>query len=133
MYDFKHSINNKQRYNIYQSYYRDSEDESSGLLYNPFIFTLILFIVFIAGIFTYKFYQEYSLYKEKHIVKSQVQKLTSKSSQQLTQAITKSIAKNLQSKNFKQQQLDDAQLRRIIKRVVSKIESKPIQTIYSDS
>ena len=132
MYAFKHSINDKQRYNIYQSYHSDSEDESSGLLYNPFIFTLIMSIVFIAGIFTYKFYQEHYLYKDKHIVKSQVQKLTSKSSQQLTQAITKSIAKNLQSKNFKQQ-LDDAQLRRIIKRVVSKIESKPIHSIYSDS
>ena len=132
MYDFTHSINKKQRYNIDQSYHDDIEDESNRPLHNPFIFTLIMIIIFIAGIFTYKFYQEHYLYKEKHIVKNQIEKLTSKSSQQLTQAITKSIAKNLQSKNFKQQ-LDDAKLRRIIKRVVRKIESKPIQTVYSNS
>ena len=126
MYSFSHNIDNRQRYNTYQYYHEEIQKESLlSLSLKPFLLLIIMTLIFIVVIFAYKHYTEQPSYAHQQLRTSSLQPI-------LTQAISKSIAKNIQSKQLKQP-LNDEQLKRIIKRVVKKIDVKSINTIYTES
>ena len=131
MYDFKQYNNDNQRYNSYKSY-PDINDvlENSFTLEKRVLFIFILVMVFLSGIFSLTLYQKYFDANSKTTISKKIKKDIQVSNSQLTQAITKSIAQNLQSKQLITS-INDDELKRIIKRVVKKIEQEPKKIIYS--
>lgn len=131
MYDFKQYNNDNQRYNSYKSY-PDINDvlENSFTLEKRVLFIFILVMVFLSGIFSLTLYQKYFDANKKTTMSKEIKQDIQVSNSQLTQAITKSIAQNLQSKQLITS-INDDELKRIIKRVVKKIEQEPKKIIYS--
>ncbi len=127
MYSFSHNIDNTQRYNTYQYYHKKIPKESSfSYLLKPFLLlTLVVGSILLAIILIYSSYTQHP-----HDIHHPTR--TRSLQPILTQAITKSIAKNIQSKQLKQP-LNDKQLKRIIRRVVKKINLKSTNTIYTES
>ena len=131
MYDFKQYNNDNQRYNSYKSYPDVSNVlESSFSVQQIVLFIFILIMVFFSGIFSLTLYQKYFDTNSKTTISKKIKKDIQVSNSQLTQAITKSIAQNLQSKQLITS-INDDELKRIIKRVVKKIEQEPKKIIYS--
>ena len=126
MYSFSHNIDNRQRYNTYQYYHEEIPKERSfSHLLKPFLLLILIGSILIAVIFAYSSYTQQPIYVHHQTKVSGLQPI-------VAQAITKSIAKNIQSKQLKQP-LNDEQLKRIIKRVVKKINVKSTKTIYTES
>ena len=126
MYSFTHNIDNSQRYNTYQYYHEEIPKESyfSHLL-KPFLLLIVIGSILIAILFAYRSYTQQPTYTHHQTKASSLQPI-------LAQTITKSIAKNIQLKQLKQP-LNDEQLKRIIKRVVKKINVKSTNIIYTES
>jgi len=136
MHDFKHHINDNERYNTYESY---TEVEEPINIYDNvrnslFIIALVLSLL-TTGIILINKYKEPNIPSSQTLVKNYVQHNEQKdelSHLKLTQAISKSIVHNLQTQRTLQN-LDDAELKRIIKRVVNKIEKTPNTIIYTQN
>jgi len=131
MYDFKHSINDNQRYNIYESYNDEIDKDDTYLsLRNGLTLITILLIVFMLSVFSLKFYQ-----KHNSISKTYVHQNLSNTAQdeytnfELNKAISNSIVQNLQSQQTLKH-LNDIELKHIITSVVNKIENEPSKFIY---
>lgn len=137
MYDFKHKIDDQQRFNIYETYTQPLEEENEDSLNrirNTLFFIVLALAIFMAGVFSLKTYQNYNAQKE-IVLKYAKQKTlptqeTELSHMQLTKAITQSVAKNLQSQRVIET-INDDELKSIIKKVVNKIEEEPIKIKYT--
>jgi len=59
MYDFKHKINDNQRFNTYEIYIQKDENSSTPYktVRNSLFFILLILIIFIMGAFIQKSYQ----------------------------------------------------------------------------
>ena len=128
MYDFKHHRNDNERYNTYESYTEVIEPVNmyDNIRNTLFVIALIT-IILTAGIISVNKYKEHNSSSSQMIVKNYIQHNEQKdelSHLKLTEAISKSIVHNLQTQRTLQN-LDDVELKRIIKRVVHKIEKAP--------
>ncbi|MBU1669410.1 hypothetical protein KKC13_13475 [bacterium] len=137
MYDFKHKINDQQRFNIYETYTQPVEEEEDSLnkIRNTLFFIVLTLAIFMAGVFSLKTYQNHSAQKEillKHAKQKVLSKETELSHMQLSKAITQSVVKNLQSQRAVQT-INDAELKSIIKKVVNKIEEQPNKIKYTQN
>ena len=137
MHAFKHHIDDSQRYNIYESYTEIIDEPNSYLsLRNTLIYITLLLFTIVAITFSFKFYKEYDTVNKKTFVKTYIHQKIPATAQdeythlQLTKAISKSIVHNLQSQRVLQN-INDAELKCIIKSVVNKIEKEPRKLIYT--
>jgi len=132
--DFKHHINDNERYNTYECYTEVVEPVNmyDNIRDTLFIIALVVSLL-TAGIIFFNKYIEQDASSAQTLVKSYVQQNEQKdelSHLKLTQAISKSIVHNLQTQRTLQN-LDDAELKRIITRVVNKIEKAPNTITYT--
>jgi len=132
MYDFKHSIDNNHRYNIYKHYDNETSESDNYLtLKNRLILIILLLIVFMIGVFSLQFYQKYNSVNKTYIHKDiPITSQDEYTHLELTKAISRSIVQNLQSKQTLKN-INDNELKHIIKSVVNKIENGPSKFIYT--
>jgi len=128
MYDFKHHRNDNERYNTYESYTEVIEPVNiyDNIRNTLFVVALII-IILTTGIISVNKYKEHNNSSSQTLIKNYIQHNEQKdelSHLKLTEAISKSIVHNLQTQRTLQN-LDDLELKRIIKRVVHKIEKAP--------
>jgi len=131
MYDFKHKINDHQRFNTYELYIQDDKKHinSYETIRNSLFFIILILTAFIIGAFSQKSYQHYQ--KRLHPQEIQIKEMktstfgTQKLAHlELTKAITNSVVNNLQAnRNVKTMNYNELKL--IIKKVVTKIQEKP--------
>jgi hypothetical protein len=130
MYDFSYPINDNQRFNIYGSLQEVSiESDFYQKIRNTLSIVVITLVVFMAGVFSLKTYQQYQ-YEKSMMVKT-IHSPTKEypievTHLELTKAITNSVVKSLQSK-YPTKMLNDQEIKHIIKKVVTKIEIDPAQ------
>jgi len=131
MYDFKHKINDHQRFNTYELSIQERQPQSNSYekIRNALFFVILILTAFIIGAFSQKRYQSYQ--KSPHLETLQIKemKATTLGTQRLahlklTKAITNSVVNNLQA-NRHMESINYNELKRIIKKVVIKIQSKP--------
>ena len=134
MYDFKHQINDYQRFNTYELSIQKGKTESDSYekIRNGLFFVILVLTAFIIGAFSQKRYQ--SQQKRPHQKALQIKEMTTStlSTQErahlkLTKAITNSVVNNLQA-NRHMESINYNELKRIIKKVVTKIQVKPNTT-----
>jgi len=134
MYDFKHHRNDNERYNTYESYTETIESHDRYYdIRNTLLVIALVISIFMLAVTSIKMYKESSNTRQQTLVKNYIQHNEQKdelSHLELTKAISKSIVHNLQSQRALQN-LDDANLKRIIKRVVTKIEQAPSKVTYT--
>ena len=131
MYDFKHKINNHQRFNTYELSIQESQPQSNSYekLRNGLFFVILILTAFIIGAFSQKRYQSYQKSSQLETLEIREMKTTTRATQRvahlkLTKAITNSVVNNLQA-NRHMENINYNELKRIIKKVVIRIQSKP--------
>lgn len=141
MYDFKHQIHENQRFNTYEVYIEKNKETSNSYttLRNTLFFIVITLAIFITGAISLKSYQGYkqlnnSIESKKLLIKEEppinTKQTIGLSHSEFTKAITNSIVQNLQSKQGSKK-IDNDELKRIIKKVVNKIQEEPNTTKYT--
>jgi len=134
MYDFKHKINDHQRFNTYELYIKEDKKQSDSYekIRNVLFFIVLILTTFIIGAFSQKSYQNQQ--KRPHLQEINIKEMqtsafgTKKLAHlKLTKAITKSVVNNLQA-NRHIKTMNYNELKFIIKKVVTKIQSKPNTT-----
>ena len=125
MYEFKHKINDNQRFNSYEIMIQEDENQSTPYqtLRNSLFFIILLLTLFIVGAFAQKSYQNYKKRVGlKPIVIKEIDKRES-TNVNLTKIITNSVINNLRANN-QIKTVNYSELKLIIQRVVKKIEDK---------
>jgi len=140
MYDFKHQIHNTQRFNTYELYIHRQKRPSNSYkkLRNGLFFILFILTVFITGAFSFKKYQEYNtprvIYNKQILIKSKREEpkdeIKHVSHLEFTTAITNSVIRNLQAKQV-HNPIDNNEIKRIIKKVINKIQEETNPTKYT--
>jgi len=136
MYNFKHHINDNERYNIYESYNEDVEFHNTYYdIRNALLVIALIISIFMVAVISINMYKENNNTYSQTLVKNYVQQNEQKdelSHLALTQAISSSIIHNLQSQPTLQN-MNDVDLKRIIKKIVNKIETTPRKFIYAQN
>jgi DNA-binding TFAR19-related protein (PDSD5 family) len=141
MYNFKHQIHKNHRFNTYELYIEKTEGTSNSYktLRNALFFTLLILAIFITGAISLKNYQEYkqqniSIERKNLLIREEVPINTNQtiklSHSEFSKAITNSVVHNLQSKHGSKK-IDNDELKRIIKKVVNKLQEEPETTKYT--
>jgi uncharacterized membrane protein YraQ (UPF0718 family) len=117
---FKHHINNKHRYNIYESHIDVVETKNFYLiLRNTLFFIALILSLLVTSLISFDTYKA-----QRNQLKNDITKL------EFTQVISKSIIKQIdQNNSFKS--VNPQQLKRIVKNVMEKVENSPNQIIYT--
>jgi hypothetical protein len=134
MYDFKYKINEHQRFNTYELYIQNDKRQSHSYetIRNSLFFIILVLTIFILGAFTQKSYHSYKMKPNLQELKIKEMKVSTLATQklahlELTKAITNSVVNNLQA-NRDIKTMNYNELKLIIKKVVTKIQSKPNTT-----
>ena len=135
MYNFKHKINEYQRFNTYELYIQDNKRQINSYekIRNGLFFVVLILTAFIIGAFSHKSYQNHQKKPHPQEIEIKEMKTLAMSSSEklahvkLTKAITNSVVNNLQA-NSNVKTMNYNELKLIIKKVVSKIQEKPNRT-----
>jgi len=123
MYEFKHKINEHQRFNSYELIIQEDENQSTPYqtLRNSLFFIILLLTIFIVGAFVKKSYQAYT--KRVSIKPIVIKEMKTSDKLTLTKVITSSVVNNLRA-NKQIKTVNYNELRLIIKQVVNKIKDE---------
>lgn len=128
---FKYHRNNKNRYNIYESPIERIEVKNFYvILRNTLFFIALTLSLFITGLISFDIYKDK---KTQLLIINQVQQNLTKDEVtkiKLIQAISNNILQKIDT-NSTLKDINQLQLKRIIKNVVEKIENSPNQIIYT--
>jgi len=139
MYNFKHQTHERERFKTYELYNQRIEQQPSFYksVRNTLFFTLFMVSAFMTGALSLKKYQEYHttlMTSEQILLKTNLtdfkEKIYKVSHLQFTTAITNSVVRNLQSKKTTKP-IENDELKRIIKKVISKVQEKPRAIRYT--
>jgi heme/copper-type cytochrome/quinol oxidase subunit 1 len=126
MSSFKHYSSNKHRYNIYESHIQEIEAKNFYMtLRNTLFFTALILSLFVTSLISIDNYnKERNKNTQQRPIKDEITK------NKLIKAISNNIFQKI-SRDNSLKDINQHQLKRIIKNVMEKIENSPNQIIYT--